>query len=55
MPSKRVNLAMSLKAQGPRKAVRVSAEEGGPLIACVRQWGSAAPVFSGLAVTFKRL
>ena len=33
MPSKRVNMAASLKARRPRKAARVSAEEGGPLIA----------------------
>ena len=49
MPGKRMNMAASLKAQGPRKATRVSAAEGGPLIACVRHWGNAASlVFSGL-------
>lgn len=48
MPTKRVNMAASLKAQGPRKAARVSVDESGPLIACVRQWGTAAPVFAGL-------
>lgn len=42
-------MAAGLKAQGPkRKAARVDgAEEVGPLVACVRPWGSAAMVFQG--------
>ena len=60
MPQKRTNLAASLRAQGPaKKAARMDEhQETGPLVACVRPWGSAAWVFQGLltpAVFFRAL
>lgn len=49
MPQKRINLAASLRAQGPaKKAARMDdQQESGPLVACVRPWGNAAWVFKG--------
>ena len=53
MPSKRVNMAAGLRAQGPmKKAARMDGEQvNGPLVACVRPWGSALWVFKGLLLS----
>ena len=50
MPQKRINLAASLRAQGPaKKTARMNGhQETGPLVVCVRPWGSATWVFKGL-------
>lgn len=49
MPGKRLSFAAGLKAQGPTKAPR--SQVGRALVACVREWGSAAWVFAGLGHT----
>ena len=47
MPGKRINMAASLKAQGPRKATRTDIDNGGAVVVCARPWGSALPAFAG--------